>query len=157
ASVDITLPVTLDASILNGTTLVNTARATADEASTPVSDDGSFVVANDVDVAIEKTAGKARVIAGETLSYTLVVTNAGPSVARLVPVSDPLPPGPTFVSAPDPCPLVAAIVRCPLGTLASGDRRELTLTVRVDPGATGSVDNAVTVATISQDRDPANN
>ncbi len=159
ASVDITVPVRLAADLASGTTLVNTATATADEDSSPVTDPGSFVVSNDADVAIVKTAGAPNVTAGTDLDYTLTVINNGPSDAANVVVSDPLPAGTTFVSTAAPCGYNAptTTVICALGTLTPGQQRVLTLRVHVDPGATGTVVNTATVTTTTPDTNEGNN
>jgi uncharacterized repeat protein (TIGR01451 family) len=68
------------------------------------------------DVGVTKT-GSASVAPGTNLAYTLTVTNAGPSDAAGVVLSDPPPTGLTFVSATVPC---AGGFPCTLGTIAAG-------------------------------------
>ncbi len=51
------------------------------------------------DMVLTKTASPKPVIAGNDLTYTLEAANNGPSLARGVTVSDPLPAATTFVSA----------------------------------------------------------
>src|SRR5207244_974864 len=86
-----------------GTTLTNT--ATID--SSPVPDPNTAnntasdtdTVTKSADLGITKSDSPDPVIAGGTLTYTLTVSNAGPSTASNVTVTDTLPPGVTFQSA----------------------------------------------------------
>ena len=56
-------------------------------------------VQTEADLSITKTDSADPVLAGTDLTYTLSVTNAGPSDATNVVVSDPVPAGTSFVSA----------------------------------------------------------
>ena len=64
-------------------------------------DDATEATAVDeqADLSITKTDDADPVVAGTDLTYTLVVTNDGPSDATNVVVTDPLPAGTSFVSA----------------------------------------------------------
>jgi uncharacterized repeat protein (TIGR01451 family) len=89
-------------------------------------------------VAVTKTVGS--VVAGTEATYTLTVSNGGPSAAENVVVTDTLPEGVTFVSASDSgCTMVRAgpngVVTWPnIGTLANGASQDYTLTVQWLPG-----------------------
>jgi len=155
-TVDITVPVTLSASLADGTVLTNSAEAHADEASTPVTDTGSFVVTTEADMRVEKTGAVPAIDAGRTLEYTITAFNDGPSDAQDVAVTDLLPPEVTFVDTEAPCAESGGTVTCQLGTLAAGASRELTLRVRVRPSATGTVLNTAAVETSTDDPDPTN-
>lgn len=111
------------------------------------------------DMAIVKTASKPQVAIGETFTYTLQVTNNGPSKATSVAVSDQIPSGLTFVSANPGCtfqPLNGTVV-CALGTMASGATKTITVTVKVDGTANGVISNTATVSAQQTDPDPNNN
>jgi uncharacterized repeat protein (TIGR01451 family) len=84
------------------------------------------------EVAIAKT-GPATAHAGDTYSYTLTVTNAGPDEAAGVVVTDPTDPTlVTVTSVPDGCTAAGGTVTCDAGTLAPGETKVFTITVRVN-------------------------
>lgn len=83
-----------------------------------------------VDISLNK-AVDAQFRAGENLSYTLTVTNNGPSDAANVVLSDVLPNEVTFVSANPATASGPNPVTWNLGTLASGATRTIQLVVRV--------------------------
>lgn len=148
AQVAITVPVQVAADVADGTTLTNTASVRSDEQPDPISDDGTLDVEASADLAIVKR-GPDRYTAGEQYTWTLHVTNDGPSDAQNAVVSDPLPAGTTFVSADAPCALDGGTVRCALGTVAPGFDRTYAVTVRIDPAQTA--DPLVNVATVGSD------
>src|SRR5262249_57096293 len=61
----------------------------------PVSATDIDTITRNADLAITKT-GPASVVPGNPATYTITVTNGGPSSANNVSVSDPTPPGLTF-------------------------------------------------------------
>ena len=107
------------------------------------------------DVAIGKT-GTAMVVPGGTVTYTLVVTNAGPSDAQGVTVDDPVPAGLTFVSAAGDC---VTAFPCALGTLPAGAKRTITATFGVPAGYTSPspIVNTATVTATTPDSVSTNN
>ena len=108
-------------------------------------------------VSITKAASPNPVVAGEALTYTLTVTNAGPSVAADTVVADPLPATTTFMeaSAPDgweiTTPAVDGIVRFTHTAFAVG-QATLTLRVLVDAMAVAAISNT---ASVTSPTDPA--
>jgi uncharacterized repeat protein (TIGR01451 family) len=86
-----------------------------------------FPTCNPADLAITKTA-PGSVVAGGLLTYSLTVTNKGPSDATNVVVTDVLPGGTTFLTSSIPC---TAGVMCTIGNLANGASISFTITVRV--------------------------
>ncbi|HEY6166678.1 MAG TPA: MBG domain-containing protein, partial [Verrucomicrobiae bacterium] len=107
------------------------------------------------DVKVVKT-GSASVVAGQNLSYTIIVTNSGPSTASNVVASDVLPAGATFVSASDGGTNNAGTVMWPAITaLANGDSISYTLTVSAP--ASGSLTNTATASSPTSDPNPTNN
>lgn len=111
------------------------------------------------DLGIEKAAGKHTTIAGESLTWTLAVTNHGRWPAPGVTVTDEVPAAFDTIDELDPaCTLTGRTIRCELGTLVAGARRELTFRTRARPDlARGStVTNAALVTTEMPDINPGN-
>ncbi|MGG8405831.1 DUF11 domain-containing protein, partial [Streptomyces sp. 12297] len=110
---------------------------------------------------VKSTGAQASVAPGETFAYTVTVTNAGPSTARQVQVTDPLPAALAFVSAADGCTAAGRTVGCgPVAELAPGQSRSWTFTVRLDPGFTGdgsALRNTATAEARTADPRPADN
>ena len=112
------------------------------------------------DLSIDKThvAGAAGV-PGQPLSWTLAVSNLGPSVSRgttdaPITVTDPLPAGVSLLSATGEgwtCAESAGLVTCTLGgpsaplDLAVGNAPPITVTVQVAARTTGTLTNSATV------------
>ena len=121
--------------------------------------DPTLVIAR-TDLGITKTDDVDPVIAGQFLTYTLTVTNHGPSNATGVSVSDPLLANVTFDSATTTQGSVSfanGTVSGNLGNIANGNSATITVRVRVSPNATGSLTNTATVTGNEPDTVPANN
>ena len=112
----------------------------------------------DVDLAITKTDSVDPVVAGEPLSYLLSVSNAGPSTATGVAITDTLPGGVTYTSASSGCVYNAGsrTVRCVMGDVGAGAVTSATVQVQVDPATTGSLLNNATVSTLDTDTNASN-
>ncbi len=83
--------------------------------------------ANPTTLTVAKTADKSEVKAGDTVEYTIVVTNTGEADAKDVKVRDDLPEGLEFVNASiESDGNVYAI-----GDIPAGQKRELTITAKV--------------------------
>jgi uncharacterized repeat protein (TIGR01451 family) len=113
----------------------------------------------DVDLAITKTDSVDPVVAGQPLSYLLSVSNAGPSTATGVVITDTLPGGVTYTSASNGCVYNAGsrTVSCATSDVGSGSVVSATVQVRVDPATTGSLLNNATVSTLDTDTNASNN
>ncbi|HEX2831887.1 MAG TPA: IPTL-CTERM sorting domain-containing protein [Thermoanaerobaculia bacterium] len=151
-----------------GGTITNTATISTTTTDPDGSDNSSSTTANVTslaDVRVTKT-GATVIHAGETTSYTITVTNDGPTAAQNVELSDPLPANTTFVSfAQDSGPVFACAtpavgstgtVTCTIASLANATSATFTLTVAVNADATGTVSNTAT-ATSTNDPTPGNN
>ena len=99
-------------------------------------------------LAIGKTAPTGVVAAG-SLTYTISVTNFGPSSASSVVVTDALPAGVVFVSASGGGANTSGVVNWNLGALASGQTSNLTVTVTAP--ASGTLTNVASVSSPTAD------
>jgi uncharacterized repeat protein (TIGR01451 family) len=106
------------------------------------------------DVGIGKSA-LTTVSATSNLSYTISVTNFGPSSASSVVVTDALPSGVKFVSASGNGLNNLGLVTWNLGTLAKSQVTNLTLVVTAPAG--GSLTNVASVSTLTADPNMTNN
>ncbi|MEA2238687.1 MAG: hypothetical protein QOC81_3411 [Thermoanaerobaculia bacterium] len=106
------------------------------------------------DLSITKNTSSAGV-AGQTMVYTVVVTNNGPSSAASVSVADTTPAGLTFVSNSGGC---TTAYPCALGTLTNGQSVTITSTYTIAPSAAGSVvTNTAIVSSSTADPSASNN
>jgi len=149
----------------SGTDFLNTATISSSNDPNSENDNASVdLTVSSIDVSITKS-GPPTVTAGNSLSYTITVANAGPDAANSVGWSDPLPSGTTFISlvqnsgplatCGSPTPGSSGTVSCGFGTLNSGASAQFTLTVLV--GNTVSITNTVSASTDSFDTNNANN
>jgi uncharacterized repeat protein (TIGR01451 family) len=113
------------------------------------------------DLAIVKTPSKTNLTVGETFTYDLTVTNNGPSRATSVTITDDLPNGLTYISSSPPPGCViqppSGVLACVVGDLPNGQSRTVTITVKTDQDANGTIRNVATVAGQQTDPNPANN
>jgi uncharacterized repeat protein (TIGR01451 family)/CSLREA domain-containing protein len=109
-----------------------------------------------IDLSLTKTDDVDPVIAGTPLVYTLEVSNAGPSDATGVEVTDTLPAGVTFASASPGCVEAAGVVTCTVGDLAAGATTTLVVSVDVDADTRGQLSNTAGVTAVETDSDPGN-
>ena len=158
SSATVTLTGRIDPATPEGTLLENYAAATLTDANGTLkvlTDEAETWVYAESDLTLKKT-GPITATAGSTITYTIVVTNSGPSYARSVDVKDALPPGVSFSSgsaSQGAC--VSAI--CQLGELAPGLPVTMVITGTVGPGVSGPVTNTAYVFAATADRNPGNN
>ena len=130
-------------------------------------EDYQVLVASVTDLAITKTDNQTSYVPGAAISYTIVVTNAGPSLAAGVTVSDIVPPAIGGVTATCSAAGTASCgtnsssgnnVSFTGASLAAGAGSQLTVTITgiVDPPTTSDLVNTATVAAAS-DPNAANN
>jgi uncharacterized repeat protein (TIGR01451 family) len=115
------------------------------------------VAAASADLSITKT-GPASAAPLTNVTYTITVSNAGPSFASSVVVTDVLPSGMAFVSATPSQGSCSggATVTCSLGTVNVGGSASIAL-IATTPASGSTVSNTATVSSAIADPTPANN
>src|SRR5690349_16515449 len=105
------------------------------------------------DLHISKSDSPDPVLAGNNLTYTITVSNNGPSVARNVQVSDAVPAGTSFVSADAGGTNTAGTVSWSLGDLGLTSTT-VHLVVHVDPARLANLSNTANVSSTTTDPNP---
>jgi uncharacterized repeat protein (TIGR01451 family) len=150
AAVSYTMVVTASPALPTGASLENrvtVASATADLDSTNNSADADTSIVGQAALRISKS-GPATAVAGEVVTYTVTITNSGPSNARFVDVKDQLPGGLTLQSVSASGGGACAGTLCQFGTVAAGASRTVTVVARVGSDVTGVVTNTAAVDSI---------
>ena len=161
-----TLTVAVAPSVAAGSILSNTATVTSASADGTAGNNSATAlttVSASADLSVTKVDFPDPVIAGGTITYTITVTNAGPSDAQTVTLADTLPAGTTFAALVSPAgwscttPAVGSggAVNCSNPLVAVGSEI-FTLDVTVDPvAAEGSIiSNTATTASATPDPAP---
>lgn len=139
----------------------NTATATstvADPNAANNSATATTAVTTSANISVTITSAPNPVAQGSNITYTVVVSNAGPSSAANVTATMAVPANTTFVSATataGTCTLAAGTITCTIGTLANG--ASVTATVIVTATGIGTVSAIVNVASTTSDPTPGNN
>lgn len=158
----VTISATVDASVADGAQLVNTATASGD-VSPAASASEETAVQRSADLDVDKV-GPATLHAGDAATYTVTLTNDGPSDASGVVVDDLLPA--SFVhdafrviSGSASCAPVAGTVTCTIGDLAAGSAVVIELDAVADSSlAVGAIEvNNVVASSNEPDPDPSSN
>jgi uncharacterized repeat protein (TIGR01451 family) len=150
STANFTLVLQVSAGTASGTNIAETATATASNLVPNLTGNSATAMvvvanANSANVTIVKTASPSPTVpSGDTLTYTLAITNNGPATATNVTVTDPLPPDVTYLSvSPNTCSEAGGTVTCLLGSMTNGATATVTiLTLAGPPGIatnTGSV------------------
>jgi len=161
-SVTVTFAVTVSKSLTDGTVITNTATISSSygvETSDPV----TVTITTSADLTVTKSDSPDPVVAGTTLTYTLVYTNDGPSDARNVTITDTLPVSVTYgggVSVTPP--LFGPTITLPYltwytPTLAAEVSGTIVFTVTVDADASGTLANSVVITSTTSDPNPDDN
>jgi uncharacterized repeat protein (TIGR01451 family) len=113
------------------------------------------------DLSIVKNTAAPVAFGSNPITFTLAVTNNGPSSANTVSVVDTLPAGSTFVSASGTgwvCNNVSGTVTCTVASLPLGAAPVINLTFNAPPVVTaGTLSNTATVSSATTDPTPGNN
>ena len=113
---------------------------------------GGVAAAASADVSMLKTlTTPGPFLAGQSVTYTLQVANAGPNSATLVQVTD----TPTNLTLTNVIGGGCVALPCTIPSLASGT--SVTITVTATINAVGVFDNSATATAIETDSNPANN
>ncbi len=164
ASASATLQFTVDA--MASGTITNTASvpdltASGETDATNNSATADITVTPQADLSITKSVSLTNAQAGSSLTYTIEVSNSGPSTATNVVVADTLPAGVTFDSGTGPggetLTVSNGVVNVSGGDLASGGSFSFTINATVDSGATSPQTNSATVSSDTNDPDATNN
>ena len=158
ASVTLAVTVLVDSTIPAGVTELTNEASVRDDGTngpdpTPLNntaiDTDTLVAAPDLQVT--KTDGEASAQPGQTLIYTLTISNAGNQGATGVTLTDTLPANTTFVSASDGGVFAAGVVTWDIGSLAAGATVTRLVTVRVDTAVPAGVTSITNTATATDD------
>ena len=111
------------------------------------------------DLTLTKTDSADPIVAGGSLTYTLTISNIGPSDATGVTLTDTLPISTMFVSASPGCTQSGGTIICGLGNLTAGSSRQITVRVTVNPAVADGIviNNTATVSGAEADAIPGNN
>lgn len=167
-----TLTVDLPATLANGTSLTNAVTVSSSTTPDPSPANNTASVSNAVttraDVAVTKT-GPTNPVAGTDQTYTITVSNQGPSAARTVNVGDQIPAGTAFqaLSVPSGWSCIKPAVgtpgptstTCTVSMLSPGVSVSFTLTLHIAAAAAEGTDlcNMATVSTTTSDPLTLNN
>src|SRR4029079_7762549 len=141
------------------TASVSSAVGDPDPADNTASDTDTVITS--ADLSVTKTDGVSSVTAGQAGlgTYTITVTNGGPSDATLVSLTDSWPAGFTqgVVTPSQGTCQNGPSFDCDLGTIAAGASVTITATYSVPSSTTGSQTNTASVSSAVGDPDPADN
>jgi uncharacterized repeat protein (TIGR01451 family) len=112
---------------------------------------------NPTDLQISKASQPDPVIAGQTLTYTLVVANNGPAPATSVQVVDFLPSGVTAVSATATQGICPSASQCALGDMAVGGSATISIIAAVNSDQISDITNMAMVFASNPETDSSNN
>lgn len=109
------------------------------------------------DISLTKDDVVDPVEIGSDVTYTLVVSNAGPSDAQGVVVTESLPADVTLVSTSGCVEDPMGAPTCTVGTIAGGASGQVTLVARVEPTSGPMLINDAGVSGLTSDPNPGNN
>ncbi len=117
---------------------------------------GSLPSAN---LGVVKTVDKTSAVVGDTVTYTITISNAGPDLATNVSLTDILSTNLEFLSATSTLGVYSTTTSVwTIGNLANGSSTVLTLIVKIKPGTEGQkITNSAVVTGSQNDPVPQNN
>jgi uncharacterized repeat protein (TIGR01451 family) len=146
-TLNVTAAATASGTVNNTATLTN--------ADGTVSDSETTTINPSFDLTITKSDGVSTITTGQNLTYTIIVTNAGPSTASNVTVSDVLPSTLTFVSASSSSGTFTnngGTVSGTIASIASGATATVTIIANVknDTPDNATISNTATVSAANE-------
>jgi uncharacterized repeat protein (TIGR01451 family) len=157
--VTLTLAVSTQATLADGTVLSNTANVSGNESDPNTGNDSDqemTTVNRRADLQITKNASADTVKPGTGFTYSIEVTNGGPSVATWVVVNDALPEGLTFDAGGSSieCSASGQDVTCTIGALSVDDEVTLDIAIMVDASLEDGVVLSNTASVFGNEPDP---
>jgi len=122
--------------------------------------DSAALTVQGADLAVSKTVNDPIPNEGDTITYTITLTNNGPDTATNIVISDLLPAGVTYSSdTPSQGTYASGSGLWTVGTLANAASATLDISATVDSGtAAQTITNTASVSSVDQgDQTPANN
>jgi uncharacterized repeat protein (TIGR01451 family) len=135
-------------------TKTNTVEADSVDIGPPVTANDATTVVRSADLSLTKLDDPDPVHSGEIVTYTLSVTILGPSNASGVVLTDNLPVEAAYndgLSSPECSSSVTDVVTCVLGTIASGNSRQVTIKAVLTRSTIGLVTNQASVSATTSD------
>ncbi|ALG68758.1 beta-propeller fold lactonase family protein [Beggiatoa leptomitoformis] len=159
-----TVTIVAKATALGGATLGAVVAPTVYDPTTPNTASRTVTITSpSADISVDLTASPSPVLAGNNLTYTATVTNAGPSTASTVTLTQTLPTGATVVGTPSitsgQCTVASNIITCTVSSLGTAaTQNAVVMTSVIQPTTSGSLSSTLsaTVATPT-DSNTANN
>ncbi|MCP4371828.1 MAG: DUF11 domain-containing protein, partial [Deltaproteobacteria bacterium] len=148
-SITLTFPVTVGASLADGTVLTNTAAVTSAEVTTPATGLVSIVVERTILLNLTKTVDDNSPQPDQVITYTVVIANTGPDFATNVTLSDTTPLSLTFISG--------STAITPTGNGTTGDAPSLVNGLTITAGERVTVTYQVTVTSTLNNGDVVTN
>ena len=163
AAGEITIVVEVPADASEGTVTNSVTVSTDTDDPEPDNDTATedTTIETSADLSVTKTVSPSAVNAGDNVTYTITYSNAGPSTAVDVVVTDTLSSALTFVSATPSsgsCSEAAGTVTCNVGDVAAGGGGNVMIVATVSAGASaGEVSNSASVSAATTDPTPGDN
>ena len=160
-----TLVVKVNTAVATGTIITQTdsvSSTTGDPTSANNSATVNITVSDSADLSVTNTASPVPVQAGNNITYTQVVNNAGPSTATSVALAETLPANTTFVSLSGPAGWTCTAVSpysCSAPSLVPSTPATFTFAVKVTAGTAAgtTINDTATVSSSIADPNSANN
>lgn len=121
-------------------------------------DEEQVIVVANPDVHVAKTAGSGTINAGDTASFTITTSNAGPGTATNVVTTDTLPAGLNWTENPDNanCSIAAGVLTCTYATLAEAASDSVTVEAVTNTQVCGTLSNTANVTATNEDQTKTN-